>query len=252
MHKLATGTRSSSTSISARTSPVPRSAAPASRPAYGMLVGHCAFSSNDAGLLVSPLPHLVHIRGQGRLTTLVELVAEESRGNRPGRDVVWRCSGCTTARAAPGRWWTSRERRRSRAPRSSSGSGARWSSHPWNTCWGGAWRWRRTCCAARGRASPRSPARWATAQPARSAPPLPAMSGCRRALCARAADGMSRAGGVERRTVQAAPAGRPIRAPLQPSGPGSPRPRRAASAAGCPPAAAARRRTPASGTGRTP
>ncbi len=46
------------------------------------------FGSNDADLLVSLLPQLVHVRGQGRLTTLVELVNEETRGDRPGRDVV--------------------------------------------------------------------------------------------------------------------------------------------------------------------
>ena len=57
-------------------------------PTVRMLVGHCAFGSDDANLLVSLLPYLVHVRGQGRLTTLVELVNEESRGTRPGRDVV--------------------------------------------------------------------------------------------------------------------------------------------------------------------
>ena len=53
-----------------------------------MLVGHCAFGSNDADLLVSLLPQLVHVRGQGRLTTLVAILDEESRNDRPGRDVV--------------------------------------------------------------------------------------------------------------------------------------------------------------------
>jgi len=57
-------------------------------PNVRMLVGHCAFGSDDAGLLVSLLPKLVHVRGQGRLTTLVELVDEESRGDRPGREMV--------------------------------------------------------------------------------------------------------------------------------------------------------------------
>ena len=57
-------------------------------PNVRMLVGHCAFGSDDANLLVSLLPQLVHVRGQGRLTTLVELVNEESRCDRPGRDVV--------------------------------------------------------------------------------------------------------------------------------------------------------------------
>lgn len=57
-------------------------------PNVRMLVGHCVFGSDDADLLVSLLPRLVHVRGQGRLTTLFELVNEESRGDRPGRDVV--------------------------------------------------------------------------------------------------------------------------------------------------------------------
>jgi AraC-like DNA-binding protein len=57
-------------------------------PETRMLVGHFAFGSNDADLLVSLLPQLVHVRGEGRLTTLVELVNGESRGDRPGRDVV--------------------------------------------------------------------------------------------------------------------------------------------------------------------
>jgi transcriptional regulator GlxA family with amidase domain len=53
-----------------------------------MLVGHCAFGSDDAHLLVSLLPQLVHVRGDRRLTTLVELVNDEIRAARPGRDAV--------------------------------------------------------------------------------------------------------------------------------------------------------------------
>lgn len=53
-----------------------------------MLVGHCAFVAADAKLLVSLLPQLVHVRGQGRLTTLVEQVNGETRADRPGRDMV--------------------------------------------------------------------------------------------------------------------------------------------------------------------
>ncbi len=53
-----------------------------------MLVGHCAFGSPDAALLVSLLPQLVHVRGERRLATLVQLVGEESRGQRPARDVI--------------------------------------------------------------------------------------------------------------------------------------------------------------------
>ena len=53
-----------------------------------MLVGHCSFESPDADLLVALLPRLVHIRGEPRLATLMTLVGEESREQRPARDVV--------------------------------------------------------------------------------------------------------------------------------------------------------------------
>lgn len=53
-----------------------------------MLVGHFVFGSPDAGLLVSLLPDLVHIRGQKRLSTLVQLVTEEARDDRPAREVL--------------------------------------------------------------------------------------------------------------------------------------------------------------------
>ena len=53
-----------------------------------MLVGHCAFGSPDAALLVSLLPDMVVARGERRLTMLVELLSEEAGAGRPGRDVV--------------------------------------------------------------------------------------------------------------------------------------------------------------------
>ena len=52
------------------------------------LVGYCIFGSPDAALLVSLLPQVVHIRGEARLSTLVNLVAEEARAQRPARDVI--------------------------------------------------------------------------------------------------------------------------------------------------------------------
>ncbi len=57
-------------------------------PDVRMLVGHCIFGSDNANLLVSLLPRLVHVRGESRLMTLVGLVNEETRASRPGRDVV--------------------------------------------------------------------------------------------------------------------------------------------------------------------
>ncbi|CAG4894595.1 AraC family transcriptional regulator [Paraburkholderia gardini] len=53
-----------------------------------MMAGHCSFGSPDASLLVSLLPQLVHVRGEQRLATLVQLVREESREQRPAREVV--------------------------------------------------------------------------------------------------------------------------------------------------------------------
>ena len=53
-----------------------------------LLIGHCAFGSPDATLLVSLLPKLVHVRGEQRLSTIVQLVVDESRARRPARDVI--------------------------------------------------------------------------------------------------------------------------------------------------------------------
>lgn len=53
-----------------------------------MLVGHCVFGSPDAALLVPLLPDWVHVRGEHRLSTLVQLVADESRSDRLAREVV--------------------------------------------------------------------------------------------------------------------------------------------------------------------
>ena len=50
--------------------------------------GHCSFGSPDAALLVPLLPQLVCVHGELRLATLVELVSEESRAQRPAREVV--------------------------------------------------------------------------------------------------------------------------------------------------------------------
>ena len=60
-------------------------------PDVRFVVGHCAFGSPDAALLVSLLPQLLHVRescGQGRLATLVQLVRDESRAQRPAREVI--------------------------------------------------------------------------------------------------------------------------------------------------------------------
>jgi AraC-like DNA-binding protein len=56
--------------------------------ALRMLVGNCEFESPDAALLVPLLPHWVHVRGEVRLSTLVQLVGDESRADRPAREIV--------------------------------------------------------------------------------------------------------------------------------------------------------------------
>ncbi|MGH8227504.1 MAG: AraC family transcriptional regulator [Steroidobacteraceae bacterium] len=53
-----------------------------------MLIGYCSFASSDADFLVPLLPRLVHVRGERRLAQLVKLVGEESRAQRPAREVV--------------------------------------------------------------------------------------------------------------------------------------------------------------------
>jgi transcriptional regulator GlxA family with amidase domain len=52
------------------------------------LGGFFVFDSPDAALLVSLLPAVVHVRGVARLSTLVQLVGDESLAQRAGRDLV--------------------------------------------------------------------------------------------------------------------------------------------------------------------
>ncbi|AEI81923.1 transcriptional regulator AraC family (plasmid) [Cupriavidus necator N-1] len=53
-----------------------------------MQYGLCRFASPDAALLVSLLPSLVVARGEPRLEQLLQLVSDETRQFRPGRDLV--------------------------------------------------------------------------------------------------------------------------------------------------------------------
>jgi len=61
---------------------------PHGEPDVRHLIGYCSFGSPDAALLVSLLPELVHVRGEPRLSTLVQLVGDECRAQRPAREVV--------------------------------------------------------------------------------------------------------------------------------------------------------------------
>lgn len=58
------------------------------KPDVRYLVGYCVFGAPDADLLVTLLPQLVHVRGEHRLATLVQLVDDECRAQRPARDVI--------------------------------------------------------------------------------------------------------------------------------------------------------------------
>jgi AraC-like DNA-binding protein len=52
------------------------------------LVGFCQLTSPDSALLLTLLPKLVHIRGDLRLSALVQLAIDEARSQRPAREVV--------------------------------------------------------------------------------------------------------------------------------------------------------------------
>lgn len=56
--------------------------------AVQMLIGYYSLGSPDAELLVSLLPEMVVVREADRLKALTQLIADEARSDRPGRDVV--------------------------------------------------------------------------------------------------------------------------------------------------------------------
>ena len=55
---------------------------------FRMLAGRIAFASPDAGLLLSLLPDIVHVKGLKRIATLVQLVRDEAQAARPAREMV--------------------------------------------------------------------------------------------------------------------------------------------------------------------
>ncbi|MCS0629950.1 AraC family transcriptional regulator [Telluria mixta] len=65
-----------------------RHGTPDGAPDVRFLIGHCEFAAPDAALLVSLLPRVVYVRGEPRLATLVQLANDESRAQRPAREVV--------------------------------------------------------------------------------------------------------------------------------------------------------------------
>jgi AraC-like DNA-binding protein len=58
------------------------------RPDVRLLGGYFVFDSPDAGLLVSLLPALVHVRGVERLSAIVRLLNDEANERKSGRDLV--------------------------------------------------------------------------------------------------------------------------------------------------------------------
>lgn len=52
------------------------------------LVGHCRFEAPASSLLVSLLPKMIHVSGHDRLMALVPVIHEETRANRPGRELI--------------------------------------------------------------------------------------------------------------------------------------------------------------------
>jgi AraC-like DNA-binding protein len=58
------------------------------RPDARLLGGYFVFDSPDKSLLRSVLPSLMHVRGVERLSLLVQLVGDESREQRSGRELV--------------------------------------------------------------------------------------------------------------------------------------------------------------------
>ena len=52
------------------------------------LVGRLAFGSPDAAMLLALLPRQIHVRGQKRLGTLVQLIRAEALAAQPARDMV--------------------------------------------------------------------------------------------------------------------------------------------------------------------
>lgn len=61
---------------------------PTGMPNMRVLVGRLAFGSPDTSLIFALLPCLLHVRGQARLTALVQMIREEAQGDRPAKEIV--------------------------------------------------------------------------------------------------------------------------------------------------------------------
>lgn len=61
---------------------------PAGQPNMRVLIGRLAFGSPDTTLVFALLPCLLHVRGQARLTTLVQMIREEAQSARAAKEIV--------------------------------------------------------------------------------------------------------------------------------------------------------------------
>jgi len=57
-------------------------------PNMRILIGRLAFASPDSTLVFALLPCLLHIKGQSRLATLVQMIRNEAQNQRSARDII--------------------------------------------------------------------------------------------------------------------------------------------------------------------
>lgn len=61
---------------------------PTGLPNMRALIGRMSFGAPETALISALLPCLLHIRGELRLTTLVQMIRDEARNERPAKDMV--------------------------------------------------------------------------------------------------------------------------------------------------------------------
>ena len=61
---------------------------PVGMPNMRVLIGRLDFGSPDTSLVFALLPSMLHVRGQARLTTLVQMIREEAQSERPAKEIV--------------------------------------------------------------------------------------------------------------------------------------------------------------------